>query len=176
MSRFRPRAATAASLVGLGLAAFLTWGHYFDQKLIRTSCPGGHSGGSGFIDCGAVTSSPESVIFHLPVALYGLCYFLVMLGLSLPVAWRSPSALVARGRLALVLVGMGFVLYLVSVEFLEVHHLCLYCTGVHLMQFVLFLLVVTGWYDTGYAANRYEDEGLAEAAPRAARERTLLDA
>jgi uncharacterized membrane protein len=64
----------------------------------------------------------------------------------------------ARARVALNVVGIGFVLYLVGVEFLEVHHICIYCTGVHILQFALFLLVVTGWYDTGYAQASQGDE------------------
>ncbi len=143
-------------LAGLGLAAFLTYGHYFDQAAISSTCPlGGHS---SLVDCGLVTTSPESVIFGVPVALYGLGFFVVMLGLNLPRAWRATSPLIAKGRLALSVVGMGFVLYLVGVEFLELHHICLYCTFVHVLQFVLFLVIVTGWYDTGYAVARYESE------------------
>jgi hypothetical protein len=67
---------------------------------------------------------------------------------------------------------MGFVLYLVGVEFLVVHHMCIYCTGVHILQFALFLLVTTGWYDTGYVALRdggYDDEEPEQAAPVAQR-------
>lgn len=153
MTRWRPLAATLVCVAGLGLAAFLTWGHYFDQAAITKSC--GAVEVSSVINCGAVTTSAESVIFGLPVALYGLVYFVVMLGLCVPRAWRSPSRLVALGRVAASVVGMGFVLYLVAVEFLVVHHVCIYCTGVHLLEFALFLLVVTGWYDTGYAAGLY---------------------
>ena len=159
MTRWRPMATTLVCLAGLGLAAFLTWGHYFDQAAITKSCSAVEV--SSVINCGAVTTSAESVIFGLPVALYGLVYFLVMLGLCLPRAWRSRSRLVAFARLAASVVGMGFVLYLVAVEFLIVHHICIYCTGVHLLEFALFLLVVTGWYDTGYAAELagdYDDE------------------
>ena len=151
MTRWRPIATSVICLAGIGLAAFLTWGHYFDQAAITNSCPGRGLGGGSFIDCGAVTTSPESVILGIPVALYGLGYFVVMLALCLPRAWRSPLALVARGRVVLSAVGMAFVLYLVSVEFLQVDRLCLYCTGVHLLQFILFMLVLTGLYDTGYA-------------------------
>jgi uncharacterized membrane protein len=170
-SRWRPIATTVVCLAGLGLAAFLTYGHYFDQKAIN-ACPLGSK--TGLISCSAVTTSPESMIFGVPVAAYGLAYFLVMALICLPVSWRSPSVWLARGRLALSVAGMGFVLYLVSVEFLEVHHLCLDCTGVHVLQFALFLLVVTGWYDTGYAQLCYEeadDEGYpgGEIAPPAGR-------
>ncbi|HET9093203.1 MAG TPA: vitamin K epoxide reductase family protein [Acidimicrobiales bacterium] len=154
--RWRPLAATAISLAGFGLAAFLTWGHYFDQAAISRTCPGGSA--HGFINCGAVTTSAESVIFGVPVALYGLLYFTVMVALNLPAAWRSPSRLLAWARVVLNVAGMGFVLYLVGVEFLELHYICLYCTFVHVLQFALFLVVVTGWYDTGYAERLYGDE------------------
>lgn len=177
MTRWRPIATTAVSLLGLGLAAFLTWAHYFDQAAINRTCPLGTTSHSSLFQCGLVTTSPESVIFHLPVALYGLCYFVVMLVLSLPAAWRSGSELVAKGRVALVVLGMGFVVYLVSVEVLQVHHLCLYCSCVHLLQFALFLLVVTGWYDTGYAAMRYgDDEDDDVVGEGSLEERRLLDA
>lgn len=162
MSRWRPIATTVISLLGLGLAAFLTWGHYFDQAVINNSCPLGSK--HGVIDCGAVTQSPESVIFGIPVALYGLLFFVAMVAICLPVAWRSRSMWLARARVAMNVVGMGFVLYLVSVEFLDVHAICIYCTSVHILQFALFLLVVTGWYDTGYANSLYDDEDDDEAA------------
>jgi uncharacterized membrane protein len=155
MSRWRPITTTIVCLVALGLSAFLTWAHYFDQAAITNSCPlEGHS----LIDCGAVTGSPQSVIFHLPVALYGLVYWIAMLAMCLPVAWRSTSQRLAQLRVASVLAGMGFVLYLVYVEFLEIRKICLYCTGVHILQFSLFLLVVTGWYDTGYAQSLSDED------------------
>ncbi len=160
-SRWRPNVAFALSLIGFGLAAWLTYGHYFDQKAIDTTCPLG--GTSSLVSCAAVTTSSWSVIFGIPVALYGLAFFAAMLVLNLPRAWRSASPLIAKGRLWLNVAGMGFVLYLVGVEFLAVHHICLYCTFVHLTQFILFLVVVTGWYDTGYAASLDQDEG-ADAA------------
>lgn len=180
MTRWRPIVTTAACVVALGLSAFLTWGHYFDQAAITNSCSGlvhESSTGSGFISCGDVTTSAESVIFGIPVALYGLLYFVAMLALCVPRAWRSPSRWIARARLAMSVVGMGFVLYLVSVEFLEIHHLCLYCSGVHLLQFVVFLLVVSGWDDTGYAVGEYsgeEDDGYARF--ESASKRKLIDA
>lgn len=161
MRASRPLATTLVCLAGLGLAAFLTYGHYFDQGAISNSCPLGQSGGA--IDCGAVTTSPESMIFGLPVALYGLVYFVVMLALCLPQAWRSASVWVARARLVLAVVGIGFVVYLVGVELLSVHHICIYCTGVHVLQFALFLLVATGWYETGWARAQAVAYGEQEA-------------
>lgn len=166
MTRWRPIATTVICLAGLGLAGFLTWGHYFDQQAISNTCPLGSKG--GLINCGLVTSSPESIIFGIPVALYGLVFFVAMTAMCLPVAWRSPSMWLARARVALNVVGIGFVIYLVSVEFLQLHHICLYCTGVHILQFALFILVVTGWYDTGYAQSLVDYDEAAEEEPAAA--------
>ena len=173
MTRWRPIATTLVSLAGLGLAAFLTWAHYFDQGAINNTCPLGSKGAGGFVNCGAVTTSPESMVLGVPVALWGLLFFVAMTVMSLPRAWRSPSMRLAQARLALNVVGMGFVLYLVSVEFLQLHHLCLYCTFVHVLQFALFLVVVTGWYDTGYAGRLYDDE---DDDYRASRSSKLLGA
>lgn len=156
MTRWRPIATTLVCLVGLGLAAFLTYSHYFDQQALN-SCP--LSQQSGAVDCIKVTGSPQSIIFGLPVAIYGLGYFVVMLGLCVPRVWRSTSQRIAQVRLTLSVIGMGFVIYLISVEALQVHAICIYCTGVHLMQFALFLLVVTGWYDTGWATRDDYDDG-----------------
>jgi uncharacterized membrane protein len=164
MSRWRPTVTTVISLAGLGLSVFLTWAHYFDQAAITNSCKLA-GGGSGIVNCGLVTTSPQSVVFGIPVAVYGLGFFVVMTVLCLPIAWRSTSIWLARARLGLNIVGMGFVLYLVSVEFLQLHHICLYCTGVHLLQFALFLLVVTGWNDTGYAWATFDEAEQSEDGP-----------
>lgn|GEM_PF-486340 len=139
------------SIVGLGLAAFLTYGHYFDQAAITNTCPGDISGGGGVINCGLVTTSKWSIILGLPVALYGLLYFVFMVAVNLPWGWRTPSVWVARLRLWATALGLVFVVYLVGVEALAVHALCVYCTGVHVLTFALFLVVATGWQDTGWA-------------------------
>ena len=46
--------------------------------------------------------------------------------------------------------GMGFVIYLISQELLVIKAVCLWCTSIHVIEFLLFLLTITGWYDTGY--------------------------
>ncbi|MDA8039214.1 MAG: vitamin K epoxide reductase family protein [Actinomycetota bacterium] len=154
------------SLAGLGLAGFLTWGHYFDQGAISNSCKGAFGAVSGgAIDCGAVTTSSWSMILGVPVALWGAIFFVFMVAINSPPAWRSPSIWVARLRLAASATGIAFVVYLVAVELLAVRKICIYCTGVHLIMFALFIVVTTGWADTGwsrfvaaYDAGQPEDE------------------
>ena len=156
MSRWRPIATTIIAVLGLGVSGYLTWGHYFDQASINNPCPLGKT--TTAICCGCVTTSAQSMIFGLPVALYGLLYFVAMIAICLPVAWRSPSMWIARLRLVGAVAGMGMVLYLISMEAFVIHHVCIYCSVVHLLQFVLFLLIVTGWQDTGWAASYWDDD------------------
>jgi uncharacterized membrane protein len=160
MTRWRPVAATLVSLLGLAVATYLTYSHYADPTATALVCPL-HS---STIDCAAVLTSGYSKILGLPVALYGAVFFLFMTAMNLPFMWHSPSLLVARLRLAAVVAGMAMVLYLVSVELLEVHKICIWCTSVHILQFILFMLVITGWYDTGWAAARWPAEEPEPAA------------
>ena len=126
--RWRQLTTTIICLMGTGLAGWLTWGHYFDQKAINNSCSTLSSGAHGLINCGIVTTSPESIIFGVPVALYGLLYFIAMSVLCWPPVWRLPSRRLAQVRLFAVIAGMGFVLYLIGVE-AHLRYICIFCTG-----------------------------------------------
>ncbi|MGD0084374.1 MAG: vitamin K epoxide reductase family protein [Acidimicrobiales bacterium] len=158
MTRWRPIAALVVSVLGLGVATYLTYSHYASPTGAPSVCPLSGVGGSTLIDCGAVLRSGYSDIFGLPVALFGAAFFLLMCVINLPVMWRSASLWLARLRLVASVAGMGMVLYLVGVELLAVHKICIWCTSVHILQFALFMLVITGWYDTGWAASQWADE------------------
>jgi uncharacterized membrane protein len=128
-----------ASIAGIGIAMYLTLAHF--SSGIQLACPA--SGGA--IDCEAVTKSPESYVFGIPVSLLGLIYFVVMTGFSLPVVWRSTLRVVAQARLALAIAGIGFVCYLVYSELFVIGKICLWCTGVHVLTLILFAAITTGW-------------------------------
>lgn len=135
--RVRPVASGLLALVGLGLSTYLTLTHYF-AKAVPLACSA-----TGAIDCEKVTTSPQSVVLGIPVAVLGLAFFVVMAALCSPWAWASDRRQVAVARLVLATAGMAFVLYLVSMELFVIGAICLYCTGVHLTTFLLFALVVT---------------------------------
>lgn len=128
----------AASIAGLGIASYLTLAHFTSG--IQLSCPD-----TGPINCDAVTRSPESYVFGIPVSLLGLIYFVAMTGISLPILWRSTVRVVARARLAMAVAGIGFVCYLVYAELFEIGKLCLWCTGVHVLTLIVFAAITTGW-------------------------------
>ena len=137
--RWAPIVTLPLALLGLGLSTYLTYVHYAEPRAL--SCPD-----TGVVNCTKVTTSPESMLFgFFPVALAGALFFLFVTALMLPVAWRSTSRLIGQLRLAAAIAGVGMVCYLVYVEAVEVKALCLYCTGVHVIMFALFVAVLAAW-------------------------------
>ncbi|HJP74052.1 MAG TPA: vitamin K epoxide reductase family protein [Pseudonocardiaceae bacterium] len=127
------------TLIGLGLSIYLTITHYTDQATLFCQQ-------NSVVNCLKVTTSPESEIFGIPVAVLGLVFFVPMTVLNSPWGWRSPLPLVRWLRLAGVALGLIFVVYLVSAELVLIGSICEYCTGVHIVTIALFIVVVTGQY------------------------------
>jgi uncharacterized membrane protein len=120
------------SLVGLGVAVYLTIAHY--DTAVSLACSS-----NGAINCEKVTTSAQSEVFGIPVALLGLLYFVAMIPLQTPIAWRSGHPLVRFGRVAYVVAGIGFVCYLVYAEAMIIKAICLWCTAVHVITFLIFV-------------------------------------
>ena len=125
------------AIVGLGISAYETWAHFNGNHL--AGCP---TGGGGTFNCEAVISSPQSMVFGvIPVAILGLAFYVAAVPLFSPWAWRLPWLPVHQLRLASMIVGMGFVVYLIYAE-LQIGSICEYCTGVHIVTFLLFCITV----------------------------------
>jgi uncharacterized membrane protein len=120
-------------LAGLGVATYLTIEHF--NTSLQLACPD-----TGRINCQKVTTSQYSHMAGVPVAVLGVVYFVVTLGLFLPGAWRSPSRVIRLARLGWLGIGLLTVLYLVWAEFFGVSAVCLWCTSVHVITFLLFVL------------------------------------
>lgn len=138
-----PRWAAAVTLplalLGLAISTYLTYVHYVEPRAL--SCPD-----TGIVNCTKVTTSPESMLFGaIPVALAGALYFVAVTILMLPAAWRATAYRLGQLRIGAVVAGIGMVCYLVYVEAVKVHALCLYCTAVHLVTFLLFVAVLSAW-------------------------------
>jgi len=121
------------SLAGLGVSIYLTIAHFTESKLAGCS-------ESGLVNCTKVTTSPQSYVFGIPVAVLGLVFFVAAVALMSPWGWRSARREVALIRIASLVVGMGFVLYLLYAELFTIGSICLYCTSVHAITFLLFVL------------------------------------
>ena len=123
------------SLAGLGVSIYLTIAHFTESKLLGCS-------ESGLVNCTKVTTSPQSYVFGIPVAVLGLAFFVAAVALMSPWAWRWNRREVALIRIASLVVGMGFVLYLLYAELFIIGSICLYCTSVHAITFLLFVLTI----------------------------------
>jgi uncharacterized membrane protein len=133
---WRVALSTVLSLAGLGLSVYLTVAHFVGAHILECA-------GNGAIDCTKVTTSPQSYVFGIPVAILGLGYYVVVTAINSPWAWRSSSRRIHKARLALSVLGIGFVLYLVSAELLIIKAICIYCTAVHVVTFALLVLVMS---------------------------------
>lgn len=124
------------SLGGLGVSIYLTIAHYSSTNILACS-------DKGVINCAKVTTSPESIVFGIfPVAVLGLAFYVFMVAVNTPWAWRARLPVIRWARLGSVIVGIFFVLYLVYTEVITLGNICLWCTGVHVVTLLLFGLIV----------------------------------
>ena len=138
---------TVLAVLGLAISAYETYAHYNGNHLL--GCP---SGAGGTFNCAAVITSSQSMVFNvLPVAVLGLAFYVFAVVIFSPWAWRftairlGPLRITSRAvdivRLGSIIVGMGFVMYLIYAEF-QIGEVCEYCTGVHIVTFLLFCITV----------------------------------
>ena len=127
--------ALTVSILGLADAAYLTYEHFTGGTSFN--CPE-----NATVNCLKVTTSPESHILGMPVAVLGLAFFLFMTAVNSPWGWRAPWRGVHWARLGSVVAGIVFVLYLIWAELFRINAICVYCTGVHVLTFILFALIV----------------------------------
>ncbi len=131
-----PFATLIVSVLGLADAAYLTYQH-FSQATTFAGCSD-----KGGINCEAVTTSAWSHVGVFPVSVLGLAFFAFMVAVNSPWGWRAPWPAVHWARLGSVIVGIVFVLYLIWAELFRINAICLYCTGVHVLTFILFGLII----------------------------------
>lgn len=125
------------ALLGLADSIYLTITH-FEPKALACSA-------TGHINCEKVTESSQSEIFgHIPVAIVGLAFFVVVVAIMSPWAWKGGNLLLDRLRLAGITASMGMVIYLITVE-AHLHAICLYCTGIHVVTFLLFVATLAAY-------------------------------
>jgi uncharacterized membrane protein len=142
-----PIAALVLSLLGVADSTYLTIAHFQVHALV---CPA-----NAVICCTCVTTGPWSTVFGIPVAIFGLAFYLAMTAVNLPPLWRSTDVRLAWLRLAMAVTGIGFVIYLVYVELFIKKYICEYCTGVHIVTLALFILIVTT-FPSMLAPRRYD--------------------
>ncbi len=123
------------SLAGVAIASYLTVTHYTDPAAL--ACPD-----TGVVNCTLVTTSPESVVLGVPLAVLGLVWAVAMAALCTPWAWHARAAWVDRARLIGSGAGAAMVVYLVYTELFRIGAICLWCTAMHVTAVSLFAVVL----------------------------------
>jgi len=129
-------AAVVLTIVGLGISIYLSYEHATGSTSLACS-------DTGRINCLKVTTSSYSRLAGIPVAYLGLAYFVVGLVVMFPALWRR-GGIFTLARLGYTIAGLIMVIYLVCVELFELHTICLWCTGVHIVTFLLFAVTLIG--------------------------------
>ena len=125
------------SLIGAGIAIYLTVVHYENVPLICSA--------SGIVDCAHVLSSSYSVVpsTTIPITVPGLGWCVISAVLAIIGLRLQPVSLWLRvTQFALSLSGILVVLYLVYVEIVRLHTICAWCTGLHVVILVMFLITL----------------------------------
>ncbi len=135
----------AITVAGTAVSAYLTIAHFTSPDVLACAS-------EGVVNCERVTTSAQSELFGISVALLGLLWFLGLCVLFSPWVWRWTAPWLRIVRVATVTFGMAFVLWLLYAELFVIRAICLWCTVVHVLAFALFVIVVLYGVETEEAA------------------------
>ena len=135
MGRNGPATAGFA-LLGLLIAGYLAW----------TKLSGGLPVCGPLHGCETVALSSYSELFGVPVAMFGVVFSFVLLGLSLA-WWRRANRRALLGLYGLGLLGVLFVAYLTYLELFVIGAVCVWCGG-------YALTVLSGWITAAVTLRR----------------------
>ena len=143
------------ALAGIAVAIYLITVEADNVPLICST--------SGLVDCASVLKSSYSRVpfTKVPITVPGLLWFVVSGGLAVVALVRGRRGLdeLPRLRLSQFLwsaVGLLFVLYLVYAEIVQLHRICAWCTVIHGLTLLTFLLTL----------HRLQHPAVAELSPR----------
>ncbi|GCE17528.1 vitamin K epoxide reductase family protein [Dictyobacter kobayashii] len=125
------------SIVGVAISIYLTIAHYGNVPVVCST--------SGVINCERVLSSSYSLVpgTSIPISVPGLLWFLVSGALAFT-AWKIRPEARSLKIAEPIWFGTGVLtaLYLVYAELVYLHNICAWCTVLHIIMLVMFLVAV----------------------------------
>ena len=119
------------SIIGLAVSGYLVKHHY--DLLGQSFCDI-----NNVVSCTTVNTSVYSELFRIPVAAFGVLWYIALIAVAV-LLWRgSPLQIVL---LSLSVAGLLFVGYLVTAEIL-LNAFCILCTITHVIAVVITLLAI----------------------------------
>ena len=130
-------------VAGIGIAGYLTYVKLF---AIEPYC-------AGVGNCEAVQTSPYAELLGVPVAIWGLLTYLVLLALVLVkrTDWRGLGHPAGMATFLVTMVGVIFSAYLTYLELAVIHAICPWCVASAVVMTVLFVLSIVEMFFTGDA-------------------------
>jgi len=147
------------SLVGAAIAIYLTTVHFENAPLLCST--------RGLIDCSRVLSSPYSVVpgTSIPITIPGLAWSLGSAVLAVAgLRQTQPQALrrIYLAQFIWSLLALVIVLYLVYLELVVLHTICAWCTGMHVVILIMFLITIVQLQQGQEEAEAYNDESVPD--------------
>ncbi len=118
------------SLLGFAASSYLTYTHY-----LESSEPQVCDINSTF-DCSTVNTSSYAELFGIPVAIFGIIWFIIFILLALK---TKQSKSHTRPLFHWTIIGLISVLYFIYAE-IQLGAICLYCTFVHIFIIISFII------------------------------------
>jgi uncharacterized membrane protein len=143
VSRTLRRVMIVLAVIGLGVAAYLTYVHYAG---IKPACTAGQS-------CIKVQTSVWSKVDGVPVALLGLIGYIGILG-TLLAPDRDETRLLTLG---LTVIGFGFSAYLTYRELFSIHAICEWCVSSAVIMTLLLIGAIARYLIGGSTSAGYPD-------------------
>ncbi|GCE25487.1 hypothetical protein KDA_09710 [Dictyobacter alpinus] len=143
------------SVIGVAISIYLTIAHYDKVPVVCST--------SGVINCERVLSSSFSVVpgTSIPISVPGLLWFVVS-GTLAVLAWKVWPERRNLKIIETAWFGLGVLtaLYLVYAELVYLHNICAWCTALHVIMLVMFLLAVFQLMQPEPYEEEYEEDEL----------------
>lgn len=125
---------TILSIVGLVVSLYLVKDHH-DAK-------GSICDFSKTFSCSVINQSVYSELFNVPIAVFGVCWFIVLNGMHVKIKELDKNhALWIWSQFYWLLIGVFYCFYLIWAEF-QLGSICPFCTIVHIITFIEFYLTI----------------------------------
>jgi uncharacterized membrane protein len=154
---------------GIGVATYLTYDHYAKAPLACFK---------GLFNCQKVTQSVYSLVWHtsIPITVPGLMWFVLSGALAVWAILAAMDRVEAPDwlpvlHLLLSAGALGFVFWLVYVEFGILDAVCEWCSIVHILTLLTFIVALVRWQRLAAAAY---NQRLAAEQSRQANRKTKL--
>lgn len=133
----------AFSAIGLVTSAFVIWQWYIEKHTLPACGSGQLLFGWLQFNCARVLGSTYSTVLGVPLEIFALVYFIVNLALVWAYAFGSDrlSHSAFRALFGWRFLGIILVPYLMFVEFVLLHAICIYCTTMHAAIIVDFVVI-----------------------------------